>query len=253
MDLAALLTDPETWIIFGVFAFAGFAKGIVGLGLPIVSLGLLTPVVGLPSAMALLLVPSFSTNVWQSVAGPGTSALLKRMATMIVAFIVCTWIGVALLVRIDAMWMSILLGMSILGYGGLGLLSPKVPQVGDREAWMGPLAGGLNGVITGMTGSSVVPGVFYLQGLGLDRNLFVKAIGIHFTVGAIALGAALWYHGRLGATLGIQSVLACVPAFLGMAIGARVRYGLSDEMFRRVFFASLILLGIYVIFRAVNG
>jgi uncharacterized membrane protein YfcA len=51
------------------FCIAGFVKGMVGLGLPTVSLGLLSLFVDLPTAMALLVMPSLVTNIWQAIAG----------------------------------------------------------------------------------------------------------------------------------------------------------------------------------------
>ena len=55
--------------IAGTFLLAGGVKGVIGLGLPTVSLGLLTAVLDLTTAMALLIVPSFVTNLWQAMAG----------------------------------------------------------------------------------------------------------------------------------------------------------------------------------------
>ena len=53
-------------LVFSTFLLAGMIKGVIGLGLPTVSLAILTVVIGLPQAMALLLVPSLLTNVWQA-------------------------------------------------------------------------------------------------------------------------------------------------------------------------------------------
>ena len=47
------------------FLLAGFVKGVIGLGLPTVSMGLLTLVMAPAKAASLLIVPSFVTNVWQ--------------------------------------------------------------------------------------------------------------------------------------------------------------------------------------------
>ena len=55
--------------IAGTFFIAGTVKGVIGLGLPSISLAFLTVLIDLPSAMALLLVPSFVTNLWQAFEG----------------------------------------------------------------------------------------------------------------------------------------------------------------------------------------
>ena len=56
------------------FLLAGFVKGVIGLGLPTVSMGLLSLVMAPAKAASLLIVPSFVTNVWQLAAGPSFSA-----------------------------------------------------------------------------------------------------------------------------------------------------------------------------------
>jgi hypothetical protein len=56
-------------VVSGAFLIAGAVKGVIGLGLPTVSLGLLTVALDLQTAMALLVVPSLVTNLWQSVVG----------------------------------------------------------------------------------------------------------------------------------------------------------------------------------------
>ena len=66
-------------IIFGTFLLAGTVKGVIGLGLPTVSLAILTVAFDLPQAMALLLVPSFVTNLWQAMVGGHARELIARL------------------------------------------------------------------------------------------------------------------------------------------------------------------------------
>jgi uncharacterized membrane protein YfcA len=53
-------------LIVVVFIFAGAVKGVLGGGLPSISIGLLGSLMPVPLAAALVVVPSFATNVWQS-------------------------------------------------------------------------------------------------------------------------------------------------------------------------------------------
>jgi len=57
---------------FTLFAFvlAGFVKGVIGMGLPTVLVGLLSLVMSPAQAAALLVVPSLITNIWQFFFGP---------------------------------------------------------------------------------------------------------------------------------------------------------------------------------------
>jgi uncharacterized membrane protein YfcA len=111
----------------------------------------------------------------------------------------------------------------------------------------------VNGLLTGLTGSFVVPAVPYLQSLGLPRDAFVQAMGVLFTVSTVALAVALGAQELFTVELGVLSGLALIPALLGMFAGTWVRGRLTESRFRRVFFLSLLVLGAYIVLRAVAG
>ena len=52
------------------FLLAGIVKGVTGMGLPTLAMGLLGAVMPPVTAASLLIVPSFVTNIWQLFAGP---------------------------------------------------------------------------------------------------------------------------------------------------------------------------------------
>ena len=57
--------DPVTlFAIAATFVFAGGVKGVFGLGLPTISLGLQTAALDLPTAMALMIAPFFVANAY---------------------------------------------------------------------------------------------------------------------------------------------------------------------------------------------
>lgn len=234
-----------------VFLLAGFVKGVVGLGLPTVALALLTATLGLQEAMALMLVPSFATNLWQGVAGGALQVLVRRLWPLLVAVCIGTWFGAGVLVRADPALLSGALGALLCLYSGVSLATPQQAVPARWERWLSPVVGAVNGVLTGMTGSFVVPGVLYLQALGLGRDKLVQAMGILFTVSTLALAAALLGSDLLGPGLGGLSVAALVPAFVGMALGRRLRERLPAARFRPIFFSALLALGIHLIGGAV--
>ena len=115
------------------------------------------------------------------------------------------------------------------------------------EPWAGPLAGAVNGVFTGMTGSFVFPGLIFLQSIGLQRDALIQAMGMLFTVSTVALAFALNGNGLINAEHGFLSLFAVIPALVGMYLGRRIRQRLSETVFRRVFFIALLLLGSYLL------
>ncbi len=233
-------------IVLGTFLIAGTVKGVIGLGLPTVSLGLLTVAIGLPHAMALLLVPSFATNLWQAAVGGHARSLITRIWPFLVMATGTVWLGAMALTRIDANWLSAILGLLLISYAAINLggFRPAISTRGER--WLGPLTGIMNGVLTGMTGSFVVPGVLFLQAIGLPRDMLIQAMGLLFTASTLALAVALHGNRLLTADLGSLSLVALLPAVLGMIVGQRIRLRLSESLFRRVFFVALMVLGLYI-------
>ena len=247
----SFLWSPESVaIVAAVLLLAGFVKGVVGLGLPTVSLGLLTAVFGLKAAIALMLVPSFATNIVQGLTGGALKESLGRLWFLLAVASVAIWLFSALLAGGDTAILSAILGLSLCLYGGLSLTRPQVQAPGDKEKWLSPLIGAINGGLTGLTGSFVVPGVLYLQALGWPRDIFIQAMGVLFSVSTVALGISMTGRGLLSADLGLLSFVGLVPAFIGMYIGQKVRKRLSEARFRQVFFISVAVLGTYIIVRS---
>ena len=239
-------------IVAAVFLFAGFIKGVIGVGMPTIALALLAATLGLKAGMALLVVPTVITNIWQALSGGGAPAMARRLWPFLATAFVATWFGVGLLARTDAALLLGLLGLLLCAYSGISLATPQIPQPGRHERWLSPGVGAVSGLLTGMTGSSIVPGVLYLQTLGLGRDGLVQAIGIALTFAMLALGISLAGHNLLPPSLGVLSAAALVPALAGMAVGRIARKRIPEVAFRRIFFAGLLLLGVYLAVRALT-
>lgn len=248
-----VLFDLSTVLVVGgAFFVAGAVKGVIGLGLPTVSLGLLTVALDLPTAMALLVVPSFVTNLWQSAVGGNAKVILDRLWPFLVTATVTVWIGVAALARLSPSLLAALLGVQLVIYSLVSLRGLRLAIPIRHERWAGPLVGSANGVLTGMTGSSVVPGVMFLQAIGLPRDVFIQAMGMLFAASTLALGVALQQANFLTVDHGILSSGAVLPAVAGMIAGQWIRKGLTEERFRTVFFIGLLMLGVYIIANAIR-
>ena len=238
------------FLITCVFIVAGFVKGVIGLGLPSVSLALLTATLGLKPAMAILVMPAFFTNVWQGLSGTALKELLKRMWVFMAVACICTWIGGGILAGTNSSALSALLGILLVAYAMLSLTTRQLNLPARWEATAGPLAGAISGIFTGLTGSFVVPAVMYIRALDLPREKFIQAMGVTFTMATVSLGVSLGGHGLFNASLLYLSVYALVPAFVGMFIGRAVRNGINDALFQRIFFVALLVMGAYIVVRA---
>ena len=247
LDAATILSIAATFLI------AGTVKGVIGLGLPTVSLALLAMALHLPNAMAVLLVPSFVTNVWQATVGGHGRALLRRIWPFLLVATITVQLGALALTRVDLSLLTALLGLLIVAYAAANLAGLRLRVEARHEGWAGPSIGLVNGVLAGMTGSFGMPGVMYLQALGLSRDALIQAMGMLFTASTVALGLALQGANLLRLEHGVLSTLALLPALAGMVVGQRIRKRLSEELFRKIFFLSLLVLGAYLAARALGG
>ena len=234
-----------------IFLLAGTVKGVIGLGLPSVSLGLLVAVLDLTTAMVLLIVPTFVTNLWQAMVGGNGRVILLRLWPFLFMATVTVWVGVTVLTSVDQALLSGLLGILLVIYSAINLLGFSFTIPKQKEFWVGTLFGTFNGMLGGMTGSFVVPGVIFLQAIGLSRDTLIQSMGILFTASYAALTLALKGNNLITPTLSLLSVLAIIPVAVGMFMGQRIRKTLSEYRFRQIFFISIFILGFFIIAKAV--
>ncbi|HEV2675698.1 MAG TPA: sulfite exporter TauE/SafE family protein [Aliidongia sp.] len=245
------MADPwfSLILITLTFLLAGFVKGVIGLGLPTVAVGLLGLVMLPAQAAALLVVPSMVTNLWQLFAGPRFGPLVRRLWPMLLMICVGTWCGAGLLTDGSAGRATAALGAALIVYAILGLsrLQLKVPPRWERP--LSPIIGGVTGLVTAATGVFVLPAVPFIQALDFEREDLIQALGLSFTVSTLALAAGLAHDGAFDAATAWHSGLTVIPALAGMGIGQWVRVRVRPALFRTCFFVGLLALGADLLIR----
>lgn len=232
-----------------IFILAGFVKGVTGMGLPTVAMGLLGMFMPLPIAAALLVIPSFVTNMLQLVTGPSMRLIIRRLWLMMLLIVAGTVSASSLLITINPAWSAFALGMALIVYAAFALVSPSLTVSQAREKWLSPVIGGVTGVITGATGVFVMPAVPFLQSLRFSRDELVQALGLSFTVSTMSLAVGLYLHDAFRVEQFSLSFLSILPALAGMWLGQKVRARISAKRFRQCFLLFLMVLGMELISR----
>ena len=235
--------------IVGVLLLAGFTKGVIGFGLPSISMGLLGLVMPPSQAAALLLAPNIITNIQQGLVGPALVPLLRRLgvflATIVAGAILWEWATGGQ----DLRWATKLLGLTLIAYALLGLFKLRFSVKPDHELLAGALSGFATGAMTIATGVFVIPSGPFLQAIGLEKNELVQSLGLTFLVASITLGVVLFWRGSLGGGLAGGSVAALIPAMAAMAAGQWMRGRMSDALFRKLFYSGLLALGAFLVWK----
>jgi hypothetical protein len=232
-------------VIAAAFVVAGFVKGMIGLGLPTVGIGLLGLVMTPAQAAAILIVPALVTNFWQCFGG-GLLGLLRRLWPLLAGICAGTLLGALWLPNGGSAQAPIWLGIALVVYGALGLFKVNLTVPPRAETSVGLLAGILTGVITVATGVFVLPAVPYINALHIERDRLVQALGLSFTASTITLAFALSHAGEINTSVIAPSLTGLAAAILGMGLGQIVRGMVKPETFRVVFCLGLLALGAHL-------
>ncbi len=233
----------------GAFLLAGFVKGVIGLGLPTVAIGLLGLMMTPAQAAAIMVAPALITNVWQAMIGKSLLPLLQRIWPMLAGICLGTFIAAKWLPGANSGQATIWLGLALIVYAGLGLINIDFRVSPRAERWLSLPIGALTGAITAATGVYVLPGTPYLHALKLDRHQLVQMLGISFTASTLALGTALMHAGEFGMSLATPVLVAIVASLAGMWLGQQVRGRVQEKTFRLWFFLGLLALGVHLALR----
>jgi uncharacterized membrane protein YfcA len=231
-------------LIVAAYILAGFVKGVIGMGLPTVALALLAAVMTPAQAAAILIAPSMFTNLWQMFSGPYLLAIVRRLALMEIGLCIGAWAGAGVLTGSNSKQAALGLGLALVAYAALGLSKIEFSIPRRAEIWVGPLVGVATGIVMAATGVFVLPALPYMQAIGLEKDELVQALGLHFTVSTVALAGVLWSGNGFTAQIVTLSLIAIVPAVIGMIIGQRVRHAISVNAFRICLFTLLLILGL---------
>ena len=93
----------------------------------------------------------------------------------------------------------------------------------------------------------------YLLSVGVEKKQMVRAQGVVFLIGAVALTAAHLGTGLLSGSRLVFSALIVVPAQIGMVLGFRLQDRLAQDKFRKITQILLVISGLNLVRQALIG
>ncbi len=249
------LTDLSLLSFAGVLSFlfaAGTTKGLVGVGMPIIAVPLLSLVLDLPETVALLSVPLIITNIPQAINGDPLAVVLKKLGPIFLGLVVGVFVGISLLASVRSAFLKPVVGLVLIAIALLMLLSPRVKVPKKLEPVASPAAGVIGGLAGGL---AALPGPFvfmYLLALGIERDRFVQYSSMFLTVAATLMTITLGAKGLLGWNAAMISTLATLPIFAGMWVGGNIRQFVSPELFRKIILGIVVASGLHLIAGGMN-
>jgi uncharacterized membrane protein YfcA len=117
------MSEPLLILIAVAFLLAGFVKGVLGLGLPTVAMGLLAVSMPPAQALAIVIVPAIVTNIWQTFVGPYLRDIIRRLWPLMIGTVVGVWLNSGMLTGPYARYGAVVLGVLLVIYAIIGLSS----------------------------------------------------------------------------------------------------------------------------------
>lgn len=231
-------------------AVSAFVKGSIGIGFPTLGTPLLTLVMEVKAAVAVLVIPNIVMDALQIRRRGHLGPTARRLAPLLGATMVGVVVGTRILVLLSARAVLLTLGLIVLAFVALNLtrFAPRVPAAWER--WLSPAVGLGAGIMGGVTNALGTPLLLYFYALAMDKHEFVRSVALTFLVAKVVQLGALVHYGLLPPPLVGGSVALTAVGLAGFGLGLLVQDRLDQRAFNRAVLVFLAGLGLWLVYRA---
>ena len=243
------METTQLTIVASAFLFAAFVKGVTGLGFSTTALPFLVYALGIKEALPLLIIPSIASNLIVMRDAGQFRPTASRFRWLYLAVAPGVVLGLSLLNWLDPIVSSAVLGIALILYCVIAWLQPDFRMRPKIAKTLEIPVGFTTGLINGVTGSQVMPVLPFLLSLQLERNMFIQAINVSFTLSSLVMAIGLWKLGLMTLQSVEVSLLGLIVVLIGVRLGSHVRRWLSPAAFRSAVLIILTVLGVGLIVR----
>jgi uncharacterized membrane protein YfcA len=233
-------------VVCVVILATGWVQATAGFGFALLTVPLLLLRLGLSEAVVISTLVGTIGNLGHSL--HSRADLDKRLTRR---FLLCTVLGgplgVYLLFSVDARWLKLVLGVSIL----FGVIALHRGFDGVRKgSWFDWLFALVSGVLNTATSTNGPPLVFVLQARRIQPAAFRATLNTVFLFSGLYAGALYAFNGKITADLLLASALSLPMLLVGSIVGVRMRSRINEATFRKGVLLLLSLSGVSTILSA---
>lgn len=240
----------EILLVALCLAIGGVIKGATGAGAPLLAVPALAALFDVRFAIVVMSMPNLLTNAWQAWRFRDSLPPRRFMVPFVGGGMAGVVAGTLLLASVPAEKLSIMVALAVVGYVAVRLAKPhwKIEQPrADKLALPVGIAGGF---LQGTSGLSAPISLTFLNAMRLDRSTFIATISLFFTTfGAVQIVALVASH-LLSGTEFVYSLLALLPLWGAMPLGAFLAKRMSPAVFDRFILALLGALALKLVYGA---
>lgn len=253
-----VLTGTTTTLVLAtlVIFVAGATNGLAGFGFAVVGTMALATMIDPATAVVFMIIPILSVNISlvRDLSREELRTCSRRFGPLIGAALIGTVVGMAVLDAIPAGPLRLGLGVLTLGFVGTTQQTIPLPEwlslgedgIGKTRLGMVGV-GGISGLLFGGTNVGVQL-IAYLRSFDLSHGLFVGVVAMVFLgLNGIRVGVAGFFGLYSNQTVLIASVVAVIPAVVGVTAGKYLREAASEDARRHVVLGLLSVIGIRLV------
>jgi len=248
------MIDPVAIVVIALAMTIGaVAKGVTGLGLPILAVPVMATFLGVEQAVVVMAVPTFLTNAWLIRAHREHAREARHLPVMLTLGFVGTVFGTVFLTAVDPSVPAIVLAVLVLAYIAFRLFQPTFAFREHTTAWSAPVVGLLGGVLHGATGVSGPVIATYLHGFRLRHEAFVLAVATIFQTFALVQIGTFIVLGRYDLGNVVLTLAALVPVLVMLPVGIRLGRRLEPRRVEQMLFVVLFASATRLLWNGVTG
>ena len=240
-------------IIIATISIGALSKGLVGIGLPTISIPILAGFIGVEHAVVVMTIPVAVSNVvivWS----------YRRHAAMMPALwlaLVCAATGAVLgaygLVVLDDRVLLWILTIWLAAYLVHRAVDPDFRLSGRAARIASPFLAAAAGITQGATGMSGPLIATWIHSYRLQAETYVFGVSALFLAVSAGHLAAVSGFGLFDQERVIQGLLALIPVVIFVRLGMRMTRLISAKLFDRLIIGVIVLMEAKLVWQVIDG
>lgn len=242
--------DYLFFIYLGIFFLGGLVKGTIGVGLPTVTLTLLSFFFDIKDSISFILIPVILTNLVQMLDGKKLKSIFQQTKFFLITSVVFVIPGFLILRAINSNTILLILA-SLLVLNSCLVLFNKIITIKRHTSFQTQFwIGALTGITTGVTSIYTMPFIFLIQSLKFNKEKLIQLMGLSFFLYSLTQFTLFYSFSMINEKVLLFSSVACAPIIFGVISGKYLRKVLSEKAFRLLFNYMLLISGIVIIIKS---
>jgi uncharacterized membrane protein YfcA len=234
-----------------IFLAGGMVKGLIGVGLPTVTLTLLSFVFDIKDSISIILIPVILTNLYQMLDGNSLKEIIGEVKFFLIGSFLFIFPGFYFLTILKSDTILAILALLLIINSFMSLMKYEIKLKNYKSKAIQLGIGSLTGITTGVTSIYTMPFIFLIQSLNYSKNKVIQLMGLSFFIFACMQLILFSSHGMLDFDKLSISLLACLPILAGVYFGTALRKKISETLFKTLFNIMLVAMGSLLILKII--